>query len=110
MQAKRIDAFAVRNALEKSFGNKRPKRAKRPQLCGVVRSTLQQRFSVVTLEERAFSDSGMGEVHALREKVVREEITRRLRGVCSNFSDDEFEKLVRLMAARQVRCERRHDW
>jgi hypothetical protein len=30
--------------------------------------------------------------------------------VCSNFSDDEFEKLVRLMAARQLRCERLQSW
>ena len=64
----------------------------------------------MTLEERAFSDSGMAEIHALREKMVREDITRRLRGVCSNFSDDEFEKLVRLMAARQLRCERLQSW
>lgn len=64
----------------------------------------------MTSEEHAYSNSGMGEVHALREKVVREDITRRLREVCSNFSDDEFEKLVRLMAARQVRCERRQSW
>jgi len=64
----------------------------------------------MTLGERAYSDSGMVEVHARREMVVREEITRRLRGVCSNFSDEEFEKLVRLMAARQVRCERRQSW
>jgi hypothetical protein len=65
---------------------------------------------VVTPEEHAYSDSGMAEIHSLREKKVREEITRRLRGVCSNFSDDEFERLVRLMAARQVRCERRQTW
>jgi hypothetical protein len=65
---------------------------------------------VVTPEEYAYSDSGLAEVHSLREKVVREEISRRLRGVCSNFSDDEFERLVTLMAARQVRCERRQSW
>ncbi len=64
----------------------------------------------MTAEQHAHSDSGMAEVHSLREKVVREDITHRLRGVCSNFSDDEFEKLVRLMAARQVRCERRQSW
>jgi hypothetical protein len=52
----------------------------------------------------------MAEVHSLREKVVREEISRRLRGVCSNFSDDEFELLITLMAARQVSCERRQSW
>jgi len=38
---------------------------------------------------------------------VREDIARRLRPVCSNFSDEEFEKLVSLMAARQVKRERR---
>lgn len=64
----------------------------------------------MTSEEHAFSDSGMAEVHALREKHVREDITNRLRGVCTNFSDDEFEQLVRLMAARQVKCERRQSW
>ena len=64
----------------------------------------------MTSEEHAYSDSGIDEVHSLREKVVREDITRRLRGVCSDFSDDEFEKLVRLMAARQVSCERRQTW
>ena len=82
----------------------------RPQLCGVAPSTLQQRLGDVTVEARAYSDAGVSEVHALRERVVREDITRRLRGVCSNLSDDEFEKLVRLMAARQVRCERRQSW
>jgi hypothetical protein len=79
-------------------------------LCGDVLSTLQQRFSVVTSDEHAFSDSGMAEVHSLREKNVREDISHRLRGVCANFSDDEFEQLVKLMAARQVRCERRLSW
>ena len=67
-------------------------------------------FAVLTSEERVFSDSGMAEIHSLREKAIREDITRRLRTVCSNFSDDEFEKLVTLMAARQVRCERRQSW
>ena len=64
----------------------------------------------MTAEQQAYKDPGMAELHSLREKVVREDITRRLRGVCSNFSDDEFERLVRLMAARQVRCERRQAW
>jgi len=52
----------------------------------------------------------MAEVHSLREKIVREDITRRLRGVCSDLADDDFEQLVRLMAARQVKCERRQSW
>lgn len=60
--------------------------------------------------EHVYSESGMAEVHALREQKVREEIARRLKKVCANFSDDEFEKLVKLMAARQVRCERRQSW
>ena len=64
----------------------------------------------MTLEEYAHRETGMAEVHSRREKLVQEDITRRLRGVCSNFSDDEFEKLVRLMATRQVRCERRQSW
>ena len=67
-------------------------------------------IQLVTPEQYAANDSGMAEVHSLREKVVREDIARRLRVVCSNFSDDEFAKLVRLMAARQVRCERRQSW
>ncbi len=65
---------------------------------------------VLTPDEYVHSDSGMAEIHSLREKTVREDITRRLRRVCSNFSDDEFERLVKLMVARQVRCERRQSW
>jgi len=41
---------------------------------------------------------------------VREDIARRLGHICSDFSADEFEKLVSLMAARQVKCERRSTW
>jgi NADH:ubiquinone oxidoreductase subunit C len=63
----------------------------------------------MTLEEHAF-ESSMAEVHSLREKIVREDIARRLRRVCSDLADDEFEQLVRLMAARQVKCERRQSW
>src|SRR6266550_1906612 len=65
---------------------------------------------VVTPDEHAYSNSGMAEIHSLREKIVREDISRRLKKVCSDFSDDEFEKLVTLMATRQVRCERRQSW
>lgn len=110
MQARRTASNEVRKCTRKKTSELRSEQSMRPRLCGFAPSTLQQRFSVVTAEEHANSDSGMGEIHALREKVVREDITRRLRGVCSNFSDDEFEKLVRVMAARQVRCERRQSW
>lgn len=61
-------------------------------------------------EEHVFSESGLAEVHSVREKAVREDITRRLGTVCSNFSQDEFEALVAVMAARQVKGERRATW
>jgi len=61
-------------------------------------------------DDYAFSESGLEEVHSLREKAVREDIARRLGNVCSNFSQDEFDELVAVMAARQLRCERRAVW
>ena len=61
-------------------------------------------------KEDVFSEPGLAEVHSLREKTVREDIARRLGKVCSNFSRDEFERLVAVMAARQVKCERRAMW
>lgn len=67
-------------------------------------------LAVLKSDQHMFSDSGMAEIHSLREKAVRDDIARRLRSVCCNFSDDEFEKLVKLMAARQVKCERRQSW
>jgi transcriptional regulator len=61
-------------------------------------------------EEHVSSESGLAEVHSLREKAVREDIARRLGQVCANFSQDEFDALVAIMAARQVKCERRPIW
>lgn len=61
-------------------------------------------------EEHAFSDSSLDEIHSHREKAVRDDIARRLKPVCSNFSDDEFQKLVAVMADRQVKRERRLIW
>lgn len=61
-------------------------------------------------EDHAFSDSSLDEVHSRREKEVRDDISRRLRPVCSNFPDDEFKKLVEVMADRQVKRERRLMW
>jgi hypothetical protein len=52
----------------------------------------------------------MDEIHARREKEVRDDIARRLKPVCSNFPDDEFQKLVGVMADRQVKRERRLIW
>jgi len=61
-------------------------------------------------EEYAFSSQSLAEAHSLREKAVREDIARRLGQICSDFPQDEFEKLVSLMAERQVKCERRATW
>jgi hypothetical protein len=61
-------------------------------------------------EEHAFSSLSLAEVHSLREQAVREDIARRLGHICSDFSPDDFERLVSLMAARQVKCERRATW
>jgi len=61
-------------------------------------------------EEHALSSSSLTEVHSRREQAVREDIARRLGYICSDFSPDEFKKLVSLMAARQVKCERRATW
>ena len=77
----------------------------------VRRRTLSlNRISFLGSDEHVFTESGLAEVHTLREKAVREDIARRLGTVCSHFSQDEFETLVSVMAARQVRCERRPTW
>jgi len=61
-------------------------------------------------EEKVYTDSAISELRALREQEVREEIARRLRNVCWCFSDEDFEKLVRKMAERPLRDERRLVW
>jgi hypothetical protein len=61
-------------------------------------------------EEHAFSSLSLAEVHSRREQAVREDIAQRLGHICSDFSPDDFERLVALMAARQVKCERRATW
>ncbi|HXL86479.1 MAG TPA: hypothetical protein VN927_04680 [Gemmatimonadaceae bacterium] len=61
-------------------------------------------------QEKIYTDSALSELHALREKQVREEIASRLRGVCGNFSQEDFDRLVKKMAERQLRDERRLVW
>lgn len=61
-------------------------------------------------EEHAFGEPTVEEIHSRREKEVRDDIARRLKPVCSNFPDDEFQKLVKTMADRQVQRERRLNW
>jgi hypothetical protein len=60
--------------------------------------------------EKAYTDSALLEVHALREQEVREEIAVRLRCVCADFSHEDFDRLVHKMAERQVKDERRPVW
>jgi hypothetical protein len=60
--------------------------------------------------QKAYTDPAVSELHALREQEVREEIARRIRKVCGCFSDEDFEKLVRTMAERQLKDERRLVW
>jgi len=60
--------------------------------------------------EKAYTDSALSELHALREKQVREEIAKRLRPVCCDFSREDFDRLVKKIAERQVRDERRLVW
>jgi hypothetical protein len=55
-------------------------------------------------------DPELIEHQALREEKVRDEIARRLRCVCGNFSAREFQELVSKMAERQLLDERRHRW
>jgi len=78
--------------------------------CAVTYFTSFLSGRVLGLEERAFGDSTVDEVHSRREKEVRDDIARRLKPVCSNFPDDEFQKLVKTMADQQVKCERRLIW
>jgi hypothetical protein len=55
-------------------------------------------------------DVALTEHHAVREEKVRDEIARRVRCVCGNFSEQEFQELVSKMAERQLLDERRRRW
>jgi hypothetical protein len=79
----------------------------RPVSCGDVR--FLRLASQLKPQEKVNTDS-LSELHALREKQVREEITKRLRSVCVNFPQEDFDRLVKKMAERQVRDERRLVW
>jgi len=61
-------------------------------------------------QKKVFTDSALSELHALREKEVREEIATRLRTVCGNFPKEDFDRLVKKIAERTVRDERRLVW
>jgi hypothetical protein len=61
-------------------------------------------------DKYAHTDTELTDHQAPRETKVRHEIARRLSCVCGNFSEREFEELVRKMAERQLRDERRQRW
>ncbi|MEO8909417.1 MAG: hypothetical protein ABI408_04240 [Gemmatimonadaceae bacterium] len=61
-------------------------------------------------EKHPFTDTGLPELHALREEQVRDEIARRLRCICGNFSEHDFQELVSQMAERQLKGERKLVW
>jgi hypothetical protein len=60
--------------------------------------------------EKVYPDSKLSELHALREKQVREDIAKRLGSVCVDFPREDFDRLVKKMAERQLRDERRLLW
>lgn len=80
----------------------------RPRLCDDVR--FLRLASHLESPEKVHTDSTLSELHALREKQVREDIAKRLRSVCVDFSHDDFDRLVKKMAERQLRDERRLIW
>jgi hypothetical protein len=80
----------------------------RPALCDDVR--FPRLASQLESQEKLYTNSALSELHALREKQVREEIASRLRRVCGNFPQEDFERLVQKMAERQLRDERRLVW
>jgi len=78
--------------------------------CAMTYSVFSAASSSLGSDEHVSSEASLAEVHSLREKAVREDIARRLGQVCSNFSKTDFAALVAIMAARQVKCERRPIW
>jgi len=56
---------------------------------------------------QSYADSSNGGTHSTRRKAIREDLTRRLREVCSHMSDEDFRQLVEVMAERQLRSEQR---
>jgi hypothetical protein len=55
--------------------------------------------------EAAFDEEDPYE--STRKDAIRADISRRLKKVCSNFSDDEFDHLVDVMAENRIKGDRR---
>ena len=47
------------------------------------------------------------EYHATRRRAIRADLIRRLRSVCANLSDEEFNRLVDTMTEQKLRSERK---
>jgi hypothetical protein len=47
------------------------------------------------------------EYHSTRREAIRADLIRRLRSVCANLSEEEFNKLVDVMTEQKLRSERR---
>ena len=47
------------------------------------------------------------EYHSQRREAIRTDLIRRLRSVCANLSDEEFNKLVDTMTEQKLRSERK---
>ncbi|HUQ18995.1 MAG TPA: hypothetical protein VM099_05225 [Gemmatimonadaceae bacterium] len=62
----------------------------------------------MTPYELYYGRSGDEETHHIeRRNKVRDDISRRLRPICANFSDAEFDKLVDTMTDRKLKGEQR---
>jgi hypothetical protein len=52
-------------------------------------------------------ESEEDEYHSARREAIRADLIRRLRSVCANLSDEDFNKLVDTMTEQKLRSERR---
>jgi hypothetical protein len=58
------------------------------------------------IAERDARPSVDNEVLSNRKEVVRKDIARRLRKICAHLSDEDFERLVEMMAEQKLKGER----
>jgi hypothetical protein len=61
----------------------------------------------VEVEEFFLGDSAPSAYQSQRKAKIRGDIAQRLRQVCANLSETDFQTLVDQMADRQLRAERR---
>lgn len=58
-------------------------------------------------QHHAWSPTAADEAFVAQQKnKIREELTRRLRHVCADFSDDDFRRLIDVMADRKLKADR----